>query len=127
VGWQPSRFLTDRAEAERAFRLAEQLGSVNAAGGRLSSRPGSRKPPNAPAHAPSRQAGGLPPVASLTVIAIESPTLMESTRSRDARPSPGWVDDGPGSTIMTDIAKKAGSAVQRPASTELQQQGNRRI
>jgi WhiB family redox-sensing transcriptional regulator len=27
----PSRFLTDRGEAERAFRLAEQLGSVNAA------------------------------------------------------------------------------------------------
>jgi hypothetical protein len=24
VGWQPSRFLTDRAEAERAFALAEQ-------------------------------------------------------------------------------------------------------
>jgi hypothetical protein len=31
VGWQPSRFLTDRTEAERAFQLAEQLGSVNAA------------------------------------------------------------------------------------------------
>jgi hypothetical protein len=31
LGWQPSRFLTDRAEAERAFALAEQLGSVNAA------------------------------------------------------------------------------------------------
>jgi hypothetical protein len=31
VGWQPSRILTDRAEAERAFALAEQLGSVNAA------------------------------------------------------------------------------------------------
>jgi WhiB family transcriptional regulator, redox-sensing transcriptional regulator len=31
VGWQPSRFLTDRTEAERAFTLAEQLGSVNAA------------------------------------------------------------------------------------------------
>jgi hypothetical protein len=30
VGWQPSRFLADRAEAERAFALAEQLGSVNA-------------------------------------------------------------------------------------------------
>ena len=29
--WQPSRFLTDRAEAEHAFALAEQLGSVNAA------------------------------------------------------------------------------------------------
>src|SRR5436190_13494092 len=31
LGWQPSRFLADRAEAERAFQLAEQLGSVNAA------------------------------------------------------------------------------------------------
>jgi WhiB family redox-sensing transcriptional regulator len=31
VGWQPSRFLSDRAEAERAFQLAERLGSVNAA------------------------------------------------------------------------------------------------
>jgi hypothetical protein len=31
LGWQPSRFLSDRAEAERAFHLAEQLGSVNAA------------------------------------------------------------------------------------------------
>ena len=28
LGWQPSRFLTDRAEAECAFALAEQLGSV---------------------------------------------------------------------------------------------------
>jgi len=28
VGWQPSRFLTDRAEAECAFALAERLGSV---------------------------------------------------------------------------------------------------
>jgi hypothetical protein len=35
VGWQPSHFLADRAEAERAFRLAEQLGSVNAAAAEL--------------------------------------------------------------------------------------------
>jgi hypothetical protein len=35
VGWQPSRFLTDRAEAERAYALAEQLGSVNAAATQL--------------------------------------------------------------------------------------------
>jgi hypothetical protein len=35
VGWQPSRFLTDRAEAERAFALAEQLGSINAAATQL--------------------------------------------------------------------------------------------
>jgi hypothetical protein len=35
MGWQPTRFLTDRAEAERAFALAEQLGSVNAAAAEL--------------------------------------------------------------------------------------------
>jgi WhiB family redox-sensing transcriptional regulator len=35
VGWQPSRFLTDRAEAERAFQLAERLGSVNAVAAEL--------------------------------------------------------------------------------------------
>jgi hypothetical protein len=35
VGWQPSRFLADRGEAERAFALAEQLGSVNAAAAEL--------------------------------------------------------------------------------------------
>jgi hypothetical protein len=35
VGWQPSRFLTDRAEAERTFALAKQLGSVNAAAAEL--------------------------------------------------------------------------------------------
>jgi WhiB family redox-sensing transcriptional regulator len=31
VGWLPSRFLADRAEAERAYQLAERLGSINAA------------------------------------------------------------------------------------------------
>jgi hypothetical protein len=31
LGWQPSRFLSDRAEAERAYQLAERLGSINAA------------------------------------------------------------------------------------------------
>jgi hypothetical protein len=35
LGWQPSRFLNDRVEAERAFALAEQLGSVNAAATQL--------------------------------------------------------------------------------------------
>jgi hypothetical protein len=34
-GWQPTRFLADRGEAERAFQLAEQLGSVNAAASQL--------------------------------------------------------------------------------------------
>ena len=35
LGWQPSRFLADRAQAERAFALAERLGSVNAAAAEL--------------------------------------------------------------------------------------------
>jgi WhiB family transcriptional regulator, redox-sensing transcriptional regulator len=35
VGWQPSRYLADRGEAERAFQLAERLGSVNAAAAEL--------------------------------------------------------------------------------------------
>jgi hypothetical protein len=35
VGWQPTRFLTDRSEAERAFAQAERLGSVNAAAAQL--------------------------------------------------------------------------------------------
>jgi hypothetical protein len=35
LGWQPSRFLTDRSEAERGFQLAERLGSVNAAAAEL--------------------------------------------------------------------------------------------
>jgi WhiB family transcriptional regulator, redox-sensing transcriptional regulator len=34
-GWPPSQFLADRAEAERAFALAERLGSVNAAATQL--------------------------------------------------------------------------------------------
>jgi hypothetical protein len=35
VRWQPSRFLADRGEAERAFALAERLGSINAAAAEL--------------------------------------------------------------------------------------------
>jgi hypothetical protein len=35
VGWQPSWFLADHGEAERAFALAERLGSVNAAAAEL--------------------------------------------------------------------------------------------
>jgi hypothetical protein len=34
VGWQPTRFLADRAEAERALQLADHLDSVNAAAAR---------------------------------------------------------------------------------------------
>jgi hypothetical protein len=62
VGWQPSRFLADRAEAERAFQLAERLGSVNAAAAKLVP-PGRRcaKPSPATAwHARSKPPGRPP-------------------------------------------------------------------
>jgi hypothetical protein len=69
--WQPSRFLTDRAEAERAFQLAERLGSVNAAATQLGTtwpslrkaftRPGSACWPATP-----RRSGGAPSLASAT-------------------------------------------------------------
>jgi hypothetical protein len=64
VGWQPSRFLADRAEAERAFQLAERLGSVNAAATELGTTwPSLRKPSPATAWAcrpatPKRSASG---------------------------------------------------------------------
>jgi hypothetical protein len=35
VGWQPSRFLTTGPQPSRAYALAEQLGSVNAAANEL--------------------------------------------------------------------------------------------
>jgi hypothetical protein len=35
VGWQPSRFLTTGPKPSRAYALAEQLGSVNAAANEL--------------------------------------------------------------------------------------------
>jgi hypothetical protein len=35
VGWQPSRFLADRAEAKRDFALAERLDSINATAAEL--------------------------------------------------------------------------------------------
>ena len=35
MGWQPSRFLADRGEAEHAFQLAQRLGSINAAAAEL--------------------------------------------------------------------------------------------
>jgi hypothetical protein len=35
VGWQPSPFHSDRSESERAFKLSEQLGSVNVAAAEL--------------------------------------------------------------------------------------------
>jgi hypothetical protein len=74
VGWQPSRFLTDRTEAERAFALAEQLGSVNAAAAELgTSWPSLRK-------AFIRHGLGMPPA---------TPRLSGSGRSPPPASAPG--------------------------------------
>jgi hypothetical protein len=55
AGHQPSRFLADRAEAERAFRLATQLGSVNAAAAQLGTTwPSLRKAAPPAGHAPAQ-------------------------------------------------------------------------
>ena len=83
VGWQPSRFLIDQAEAERAFRLAERLGSVNAAAAELGTTwPSLRK-------AFARHGLGMP---------ARNP---ESVRQRTGQPSmptldPGFVALNPG-------------------------------
>jgi len=62
VGWQPSRFLADRGEAERAFVLAERLGSVNAAAAELGTTwPSLRKPSPATGWACRPATPGRPP------------------------------------------------------------------
>jgi WhiB family redox-sensing transcriptional regulator len=74
VGWQPSRFLTDRAEAERAFALAEQLGSVNAAATELGTTwPSLRK-------AFTRHGLGMP---------ARNPQACASARSTPSASAPG--------------------------------------
>jgi hypothetical protein len=86
VGWQPSRFLADRAEAERAFQLAEQLGSVNAAAKELATTwPSLRKAfhPPRPRHAGAQPRGG-PPVHHRLPANLHCPT-RRTARSASTR------------------------------------------
>src|SRR4029453_10764158 len=103
-GWQPSRFLTDRGEAERAFALAERLGSVNAAAAQLGTtwpwlrkafpRPGLGMPARNPqavrqrAIAAARQRSGRPATPSL------DPGFVALNHSQI--PHPGTVGRGSG-------------------------------
>jgi len=82
VGWQPSRFLADRGEAERAFALAERLGSINAAAAELGTTwPSLRK-------AFTRHGLGMP--------ARNPPALRqraaEAARQRSGRPATPSLD-----------------------------------
>jgi hypothetical protein len=82
VGWQPSRFLADRAEAERAFQLAEQLGSVNAAAQELGTTwPSLRK-------AFTRHGLGMPTPNPETV----RQRAIAAARQRTGQPAPPPLD-----------------------------------
>jgi hypothetical protein len=82
VGWQPSRFLADRAEAERAFALAERLGSVNAAAQELGTTwPSLRK-------AFTRHGLGMPACNPQVV----RQRAIDATRQRSGRPATPSLD-----------------------------------
>jgi hypothetical protein len=82
VGWQPSRFLADRTEAERAFALAEQLGSVNAAAAELGTTwPSLRK-------AFQRHDLGMP---TRNPEAVRH-RAVDAARQRSGRPAPPALD-----------------------------------
>jgi Transcription factor WhiB len=84
VGWQPSRFLTDHAQAERAFQLAERLGSVNAAAAELGTTwPSLRK-------AFARHGLGMPACNPAAV----RQRAVEAARQRTGRPASLSLDPG---------------------------------
>jgi hypothetical protein len=107
VGWQPSRFLSDRGEAERAFQLAEQLGSINGAAQELGTTwPSLRKAfqrhgLGMPARNPEavrqrtiaavRQRSGQPPIPGLDpVFALLNPDALPA-RERSSAELYQWV------------------------------------
>ncbi len=82
VGWQPSRFLADPSEAERAFALAERLGSVNAAAAELGTTwPSLRK-------AFTRHGLGMPARNPQAV----RQRAIEAARQRTGRPATSSLD-----------------------------------
>jgi hypothetical protein len=107
LGWQPSRFPTDRAEAERAFQLAEQLGSVNAAAQQLDTtwpslrkaftRHGLGMPTRNPeavrqrAIAAARQRSGQPATASLDPVFVALNPGVLPARERSPAELYEWV------------------------------------
>jgi hypothetical protein len=82
LGWQPSRFLADRGEAERAFALADRLGSVNAAAAELGTTwPSLRK-------AFQRHGLGMP---ARDPVAVRQ-RAIEAARRRSGRPATPSLD-----------------------------------
>jgi hypothetical protein len=88
LGWQPSRFLADRAEAERAFQLAQQLDSVNAAAGDYLAVAAQGLHLPRPGHAGPQPRGG-PPASHRRRPPAQRP-------AGDAGPGPTFVALNPG-------------------------------
>jgi hypothetical protein len=83
LGWQPSRFLADRAEAERTFQLAQQLGSVNATATQLDTTwPSLRK-------ALARHGLGMQPATPRRSASGRSPPPAGAAAGRPPQPGPG--------------------------------------
>jgi hypothetical protein len=94
LGWQPSRFLTNRAEAERAYALPEQLGGVNAAAAELGTtwpslrKAFTRRGLGMPTPTPKRSGGG--PSSRLTgAVGSRLPGLARVFVALTRRPSAG--------------------------------------
>jgi hypothetical protein len=84
LGWQPSRFLTNPAEAERAYALAEQLGSMNAAASQLGTTwPSLRK-------AFTRHGLGMPTRNPEAVRQRAVATARQRSGQPDSGPSASW-------------------------------------
>jgi hypothetical protein len=100
VGWQPSQFLSARAEAERATALAEHLGSINAAAQELGTTwPSLRRLPTPrPRHAGPQPRGR--PAAG-----------VEAARQRTRRPATPALDP-----VFVALNPGALPARERPAA-----------
>jgi hypothetical protein len=90
LGWQPSRFLVDRAEAEHAFTLAEELGSINAAATELETTWPLRR------IAFTRHGLGMPSRNPRRSASAPSPRPAGTTANPPRRPGPGVRGPQPG-------------------------------
>jgi hypothetical protein len=135
VGWQPSRFLTDCGKAERAFQLAERLGSVNAAATELgttwpslrkaSTRHGLGMPARNPdvvrqrAIAAARQGSGQPATPALDPMVVALNPGALPARERSAAELYQWVRREEqyailGANVVVELWRKPCSQAHQP-------------
>jgi hypothetical protein len=94
VGWQPSRFLADHAEAERAFQLAERLGSVrtgetpSSAGPFFSKGDFATEPPDLTDLVPADVRTEL--AAAVAALELHGPAVTNALRRLDRATTAAW-------------------------------------